>query len=457
VIAMSFNPFLIHLLGNFEGGIPDVSTEKYRTTSGSADPFGFILEGIMNELGARGITSIQAGLFSTLCQEEATRCDAKEDKAEGEEAALKPGEKKVLSPGVEAVFFCPEFAAWHDQSKGEIEAYRHGDGLKAEDLTTPANAVQNTKDIHEPKTPQFVDLSDDFGEIAEKTEPYAQFEPKQYVLFPAHDDIQDKDSFFGQKNVRSYEMSSQNVVEDASRGQDLKHMKSSGDQGGFSKGFDVKRDNADASGFQVNGKVSSHGENAVGLKDFSEVFGNSNNKPIYEEGSRASFMTLASSIADTAGAEDDSQSVIYRSNFYDDRGAILKESLGAAINLMRHEGAQRAVVEVHPPELGHIEINVDIAQSGELRAAFRVAGNDTANLLAGQLDSLRQTLTATGFQVLGLDVFLNHDGDRDARHGWEKNFKRQKVSHDGILGSVDESEKISFLLNMDAGLLQWIA
>lgn len=139
---MSFNPFLIHLLGNFEGGIPDVSTEKYRTTSGSADPFGFILEGIMNELGARGITSIQAGLFSTLCQEEATRCDAKEDKAEGEEAALKPGEKKVLSPGVEAVFFCPEFAAWHDQSKGEIEAYRHGDGLKAEDLTTPANAVQ---------------------------------------------------------------------------------------------------------------------------------------------------------------------------------------------------------------------------------------------------------------------------------------------------------------------------
>lgn len=455
---MSFNPFLIHLLGNFKGGISDVSTEKYRTTSGSADSFGFILEGIMNELGERDITSIQVGLLSTFCQEEVKRCDAKENKAEGEEAALKPGEKGALFSGIEADFFCPELAAWYGQSKGEIEAYRHGDGIKAEDLTTPANAVQNTKDLYELKTPQFGDLSDDYGKIAEKTEPYAQFEPEEYVLLPAHDDIQDKDLFFGQKEAPSGEMPSQGVVENASWDQDLKHMKSPGDQGGFSKGFDVKRGNVDASGFQVNGKVSSHGENAAGLKDFSEVFGNSNNKPIYEQGSRASFMTLASSIAETAVTEvDDSQSVIYRSNFYDDRGTILKESLKAAISLMRHEGVQRAVVEVHPPELGHIEINVDIAQSGELRAAFRVAGNDTANLLSGQLDSLRQTLTATGFQVLGLDVFLNQDGDRDARHGWEKNFKRQKVSRDEPLGSVEEGEKMSFLLNMEAGLLQWIA
>jgi hypothetical protein len=454
---MSFNPFLIHLLGNLEGGIPDLMAEKYQTTSDSVDSFGFILEGIIKELGARGITPIQKGLFPTLCQEETKRCDAREGKAEGEEAALKHGEKKVLFPCIEAGFFCQEFATWHDQSKGETEVVSHGDSVRAEDLMAPANAIQNKKDIHELKTPQFVDVSDDFGKIAEKTEPYTQFKPEEWVLPPAHDDYQDKDSFFGQKNVRSDEMPSQNVVEDTSRGQDLKHMKSPGDQGVFPKDFDVKRGNADTPGFQVNGKVSSDSEYAGGLRNFPEVFGNSSNEQIYEEGSRASFMALASSIADTAGAEGDSQRVIYRSNFYDDRGAILKESLGAAINLMRREGAQKAVVEVHPPELGRIEINVDITQSGELRAAFRVAGSDTANLLTGQLDSLRQTLTATGFQVLGLDVFLNHDGDRDARHGWEKNFKRQKVSHDGLLGSVNEGEKMSFLLNMDAGLLQWIA
>lgn len=425
---VSFNPFLIHLLGNLEGGIPDVMAEKYQTTSDSVDSFGFILEGIMKKLDARGIVSIQADILPTLCQEEAERCDAKEGKAEGEEAVLKPCERKVLFPYVEAGFFCQEFAAWHDQSKGETEAVSHGDSVRVEELMAPANAVQNKKDIHELKTPLFVDVSDDFEKIAGKTDPYTRFESDEWVLLPAHDDIQD-----------------------------LKHMKNPGDQGGFSKVFDVKRGNADTPGFQVNGKVSFDSEYAGGLRNFPKILGNSRNEPIYEDGSRDSFMALASSIADTAGTEGDTPVVIYRSNFYYDRGVILKESLGAAINLMRREGAQKAIVEVHPPELGRIEINVDITQSGELRAAFRVAGNDTANLLTGQLDSLRQTLTATGFQVLGLDVFLNHDGDRDARHGWEKNFKRQKVSHDGLLGSLDEGEKMSFLLNMDAGLLQWIA
>jgi len=124
---------------------------------------------------------------------------------------------------------------------------------------------------------------------------------------------------------------------------------------------------------------------------------------------------------------------------------------------MRREGVDTARITVHPPELGHIDVDLDIARDGGLRAAFKVEGSNVANLLTGQLDSLRQTLNASGFQVLGLDVYVKGQGEERDQHRGESNHRRQKTKSLEAVNGKDIFGEMTFELDVERGLLQWIA
>ncbi len=148
---------------------------------------------------------------------------------------------------------------------------------------------------------------------------------------------------------------------------------------------------------------------------------------------------------------------VYLKNYTSDEGVKLKQGLNAVINLMRREGVDAARIAVHPPELGHIDVDLDIAQDGGLRAAFKVEGSNVANLLTGQLDSLRQTLNASGFQVLGLDVYIKGQSEERDQHRGESNHRRQKTKSLEAIDGKDILGEIAFELDVERGLLQWIA
>jgi len=144
-------------------------------------------------------------------------------------------------------------------------------------------------------------------------------------------------------------------------------------------------------------------------------------------------------------------------DYPENNGVRLKEGLNAVVNLMRREGVDIARITVHPPELGHIDIDLDIAQDGGLRVAFKVEGSNVANLLSGQLDSLKQTLNASGFQVLGLDVYVKGQSEDRDQHRGESNHRRQKIKALETISGKDGLVEMTFALDIERGLLQWIA
>ena len=148
---------------------------------------------------------------------------------------------------------------------------------------------------------------------------------------------------------------------------------------------------------------------------------------------------------------------VYLKNYTSDEGVKLKQGLNAVISLMRREGVDAARITVHPPELGHIDVDLDIARDGGLRAAFKVEGSNVANLLTGQLDSLRQTLNASGFQVLGLDVYIKGQSEERDQHRGESNHRRQKTKSLEAVNGKDIFGEMAFELDVERGLLQWIA
>jgi len=155
--------------------------------------------------------------------------------------------------------------------------------------------------------------------------------------------------------------------------------------------------------------------------------------------------------------ESPSLGVLYQMNFAESNGVKLEGALNAIITLMSYEGKEAARIAVHPPELGHIDVDIDILQSGGLRANFNVEGQNVANLLMGQLDSLRQSLNANGFQVLGLNVYVKGEGDDLGGQRNKTNHNEKKIRVGESIVSNDEIGETAFILDIERGLLQWIA
>jgi len=162
-------------------------------------------------------------------------------------------------------------------------------------------------------------------------------------------------------------------------------------------------------------------------------------------------------ISESANKGNTGTTPVHLNDYPENNGIRLKEGLNAVINLMRREGADVARITVHPPELGHIDVDLDIAHDGGLRAAFKVEGSNVANLLSGQLDSLKQTLNANGFQVLGLDVYVKGQGEDRNQHRGESNHRKQKIKTLEAINGKDVPIEMAFAIDIERGLLQWIA
>ncbi len=160
---------------------------------------------------------------------------------------------------------------------------------------------------------------------------------------------------------------------------------------------------------------------------------------------------------DCVAVESSNFGVLYQMNFAKSYDARLEGALNAIITLMSREGKEAARIAVHPPELGHIDVDIDIAQSGGLRANFNVEGQSVANLLMGQLDSLRQSLNANGFQVLGLNVYVKDEGDELGGQRNKTNHNEKKIRAGESIASNDDIGEMAFILDIERGLLQWIA
>ena len=79
-------------------------------------------------------------------------------------------------------------------------------------------------------------------------------------------------------------------------------------------------------------------------------------------------------------------------------------------------GMQSFSIRLEPAELGRIDVRLDFARDGSLRAAFRVERADTLDLLQRDIQGLERSLKDFGGegQKVSLDLSLGSDaGDRN--------------------------------------------
>ncbi len=126
------------------------------------------------------------------------------------------------------------------------------------------------------------------------------------------------------------------------------------------------------------------------------------------------------------------------------------------LQFLRDEGISEARIVVEPPALGRIDVSLQATASG-VEAVFKVDNEHLKQVLQQQLDSLKNSLEAQGIHVSGLAVDIKNRDDHRRQDAQGTNRKVRRVG--GVEGAGDEDGEEPRLVRLDLekGLLHWIA
>lgn len=126
----------------------------------------------------------------------------------------------------------------------------------------------------------------------------------------------------------------------------------------------------------------------------------------------------------------------------------LAEGLSGAASATIRLGRNRADVVVEPPALGRVEIH--FRQGGQgIEATLRVDNEGLRQLVQGQIDQLRTALQQAGIALQGLSVDVRSGGE-GPRWAWAERKDPRK-------GLLDDEETLEFAIDLEQGLLNWMA
>lgn len=155
-------------------------------------------------------------------------------------------------------------------------------------------------------------------------------------------------------------------------------------------------------------------------------------------------------------AQTDVAPLALRSNVPDmPQAETLRDGLVNVVRFVRADGAQRANVIVDPPALGRISVELTTTTSG-VEASIKVASEQVRQLVQDQLVELRSALAQQGVQLAHFAVDVQQDDGR-RQQGHEQGGRRRNARRVGVVDEAGESASAEFRVDLEQGLLHWVA
>ncbi len=94
----------------------------------------------------------------------------------------------------------------------------------------------------------------------------------------------------------------------------------------------------------------------------------------------------------------------------------LKQTVLGAMNLNRN----RAVLHLHPPELGSVRVEITVHQQSEIHANFIATTHEAKHLIQAGMGDLREQFSNNGFHLGSCNVDVSgHGAEHQAKENWE--------------------------------------
>ena len=134
------------------------------------------------------------------------------------------------------------------------------------------------------------------------------------------------------------------------------------------------------------------------------------------------------------------------------QAAAMRDGIVNVVRFIRADGVQKANIVVDPPALGRISVELTSGTSG-VEASIKVASEQIRQLVQDQLSQLRMNLSEQGVQVAEFTVDVQQDNSGQ-RNPQDQNQERERVN---FIGSTQEDEAEEFRIDLEEGLLWWVA
>ena len=130
----------------------------------------------------------------------------------------------------------------------------------------------------------------------------------------------------------------------------------------------------------------------------------------------------------------------------------LRDGITNVVRFIRADGVQKARVVVDPPALGRVSVELTSGTSG-VEASIKVASEQIRQLVQDQISQLRMNLSQQGVQVAEFTVDVQQDNS--GNHGQQG--QENNAGSFGFVDDSDDDEAEDFRIDLNEGLLYWVA
>ena len=144
-------------------------------------------------------------------------------------------------------------------------------------------------------------------------------------------------------------------------------------------------------------------------------------------------------------------------NYNYSRAETLREGIVNVIRFTRADGLHKANMIIDPPAIGRVTVELTSSTSG-VEASIKVVNEQVRQLVQDQITELRMTLEQQGVQVTQFAVDVQQDNAGRQQEQQEQSGQgRRRVNALGGLEPDAESEAEEFRIDLNEGLLYWVA
>ena len=136
-------------------------------------------------------------------------------------------------------------------------------------------------------------------------------------------------------------------------------------------------------------------------------------------------------------------------------GELLREGVENVVRFARVNGGHRASLIVDPPALGRVTVELSTGTSG-LEANIKVSSEQVRQLVQDQIVQLRMSLAQQGVQLAQFSVDVQQDDGR-RQQGFSRGQGGRRRAHGEASGEDDEAANTVFRVDLNQGLLHWVA
>jgi hypothetical protein len=134
------------------------------------------------------------------------------------------------------------------------------------------------------------------------------------------------------------------------------------------------------------------------------------------------------------------------------RNEALREGLDNVVRFIRTSGEQKAALIIDPPALGRVSVELVSSTTG-LEASIKVGSEQVRQLVQDQLEQLRLSLAQQGVELTHFSVDVQQDNGRRQQQDTDQRRRPTSVPS----GGEDDEDQTIFRVDLDRGLLYWVA